>query len=335
MQKIILLVLAVVAASCAQERKSGTTADPTRVLFDSDTNNELDDQHALAYLLFNGGAFELAGVTVNATRSGGAIDLQYAEAERVMRLCDVKDPLPLYKGANSSYDTIKGQVASGTFDGQDAVNFIIREAMQPTEQKLVVIAVGKLTNIALALDKDPKIADRIRLVWLGSNYPEPGEYNLNNDTASLNRVLASNLPFEIVTVRYGKPNGSDVVRLTKDEVLTKMPGKGPHIMNPITGRHGGAFTSFGDYSANLFEHIHYSGDPPSRALFDMVAVAIVKNPAWGKHEEISAPRYVANSWVDQPNNKRTVVVWGDFDKDAIIADYYRTLDNVQPVKIVN
>ena len=30
-------------------------AEGIRVLFDSDANNELDDQHALAYLLFNGG----------------------------------------------------------------------------------------------------------------------------------------------------------------------------------------------------------------------------------------------------------------------------------------
>ena len=28
-----------------------------RVIFDTDTNNEVDDQHALAYLLFNGNAF--------------------------------------------------------------------------------------------------------------------------------------------------------------------------------------------------------------------------------------------------------------------------------------
>ena len=48
----------------------------------------------------------------------------------------------------------------------------------------------------------------------------------------------------------------------------------------MTGRHGGAFTNFGDYSVDLFEHIDLYGDPPSRALFDMAAVAIVKNPAW-------------------------------------------------------
>ena len=38
------------------------------VIFDTDANNEVDDQHALAYLLFNGDHFKVEGVTVNATR---------------------------------------------------------------------------------------------------------------------------------------------------------------------------------------------------------------------------------------------------------------------------
>ena len=59
-----------------------------------------------------------------------------------------------------------------------------------------------------------------------------------------------------------------------------MPGKGPRIRVQVTGRHGGKFATFGDYSVNLFDHIELSGTPPSRALYDMAAVAIVKNPAW-------------------------------------------------------
>ena len=38
-----------------------------RVIFDTDANNELDDQHALAYLLFSGNAFAVEGITVNST----------------------------------------------------------------------------------------------------------------------------------------------------------------------------------------------------------------------------------------------------------------------------
>src|SRR5258706_6634907 len=213
--KIILIVLSLLLLCC--NSKTNPLSEKIRVLFDSDTNNELDDQHALAYLLFNGDSFGLAGVTVNATRSGGRIELQYAEAERVMRLCGFGGQLPLYKGANSSFDTIRHHTDSTLFDGVAAVNFIIGEAKKPGHQKLVVIAVGKLTNLALVLKKEPSIANTIRLVWLGSNYPEPGEYNMDNDTPSVNYVLGTNVEFEMGTIRYGKQNGSDGLRLTQAE----------------------------------------------------------------------------------------------------------------------
>jgi inosine-uridine nucleoside N-ribohydrolase len=331
--KITPIVVSLLMLACTAS-KTDKSSEKIRVVFDSDTNNELDDQHALAYLLFNGNSFGIAGVTVNATRSGGRIELQYAEAERVIRLCGFGEEMPLSKGANSSFDSISQRTDSASFDGAAAVNFIIDEAEKPAKQKLAVIAVGKLTNLALALKKEPSIANSIRLVWLGSNYPDPGEYNQDNDTASVNYVLGTNVEFEIVTVRYGKPNGSDVVRLTQAEVNQNMPGKGPHIAAPVTGRHGGNFTTFGDYSVNLFEHINYHGTPPSRALFDMVAVAIVKNPDWGKKTVIPAPKLINNRWVEQPENPRKIVVWGDFDKEKIIADFYQTMDHYQKAEIV-
>lgn len=202
--KITPIVVSLLLLACTAS-KTNKSSEKIPVVFDSDTNNELDDQHALAYLLFNGNSFRLAGVTVNATRSGGRIELQYAEAERVIRLCGFGEELPLHKGANSSFDSISHHTDSAFFDGAAAVNFIVDEARKPSEQKLVVIAVGKLTNLALALKKEPSIASTIRLVWLGSNYPEPGEYNQDNDTASVNYVLGTKVEFEIVTVRYGSP----------------------------------------------------------------------------------------------------------------------------------
>jgi inosine-uridine nucleoside N-ribohydrolase len=134
------------------------------------------------------------------------------------------------------------------------------------KDKLVVIAVGKLTNMALALKKDPSIAKYIRLVWLGGNYPDPGEYNLENDIPSMNFILQSNMDFEMVTVRYGKKTGTDAVNVTKAEVIKNMQGAGPKITTPIIGRHGGAFYSFGEYSSNLFEHVDFYGAPPFKSI---------------------------------------------------------------------
>jgi len=304
-----------------------TESSKVPVIFDTDANNELDDQHALAYLLLNGDVFDVVGVTVNTTRNGGNIDEQYKEAERVMRLCGQFEKIPLLKGANGSYNEIRPNVNNSSFDGSDAVNFIVEQARAVRKEKLVLLPVGKLTNIALALEKDPSIAGKVRIVWLGSNYPKPGEYNQDNDIASMNYILSLNVPFEIVTVRYGDPSGTDAVRATIEEVRQLMPGIGPEISEPVIGRHGGEFFNFGDYSVNLFEHIKLHGDPPSRALFDMAAVAIVKNPAWAQVKEITAPVYVDKKWVEQPGNLRKIKVWENFNRDAIMEDFYSTMNN--------
>ncbi|HRG78799.1 MAG TPA: nucleoside hydrolase, partial [Cyclobacteriaceae bacterium] len=199
---------------------------------------------------------------------------------------------------------------------------MIEQAHKPAEDKLVIVAVGKLSTVALAVAKDPSIAKLIRLVWLGSNYPEPGEHNQNNDTLAMNYLLNSDIDFEMVTVRYGKPSGTAAVVITQQDVNKLMPGLGPHISTPVTGRHGGEFYCFGDYSINLFEHINYDGDPPARALFDMAAVAIVKNPAWAKHRSIAAPIFINNQWVERPKNLRTITIWENFNREAIIADFF-------------
>jgi purine nucleosidase len=248
--------------------------------------------------LFNDDVFNVVGITVNTTRNGGVIHEQYLEAERVMRLCNQFGKIPLLKGANGSFEDITPHLNNANFDISDAVNFIVEQARAAGKEKLVLLPVGKLTNIALALEKDPSIADKVRVVWLGSNYPRPGEYNQDNDIPSMNCILSLSVPFEMVTVRYGNPTGTDAVRATPEEISRRMPGKGPKISEPVTGRHGGEFFNFGDYSVNLFEYIDLHGNPPSRALFDMAAVAIVKNRAWAQVIEIAAPVNVDKKWVE-------------------------------------
>jgi len=328
MNKLALLILisgCVLWGCKSHNQKSNQIANKLPVIFDTDANNELDDQHALAYLFFNSNVFDIKGITVNATRNGGNIDSHFDEAERVMKLCKVADKIPLLKGADKSFTEIENDLSNSNFDGFEAVDFIIGEAKKHTNEKLVVIAVGKLTNLALALKKEPAIAENIRLVWLGSNYPEPGEYNLDNDIASMNYVLKTNIDFEMVTVRYGKSSGTDAVRITKEEALKNMPGVGPRITIPIVGRHGGKFHTFGDYSENLFQNCKFHGNPPSRALFDMAAVAIVKNPKWAESTIISCPIMVDEKWVEQPENSRKINIWENFDKESIMKDFNQTM----------
>lgn len=331
---ILFFALALLLAACtskpaatSSEQSETASASGIPVIIDSDANNELDDQHAIAYLLFNGDVFDVKGITVNRTRSGGEVDKHHEEAKRVVQLCGLDGKISVYTGAEGNFPEIRSTLSQADFDGAEAVDFIIAQARAQQEGRLVLIPIGKLTNIALALQKAPDIAEKVRIVWLGSNYPEPGEYNQDNDTASMSYVLQQHVPFEMVTVRYGKPSGSDAVRISPADVEVNMKGKGPQIATAIPGRHGGSFTNFGDYAYDLFQHIDLHGNPPSRALFDVVAVAVLKNPAWGEAREIPAPRLVNNQWQEQPGNARKITVWENFDSEGIIRDFYDRMDH--------
>ena len=324
---LVVLTLAASALLSAAPLGAQASKPLTPVLLDTDANNELDDQHAIAYMLFSGDAFDVEGISVNKTRGGGDVEMQAKEAERVVQLAGLSRVFPVYRGANGSFAEIAPHVGEPTFDGKAAVDLILAESRKARSQKLVLVPVGKLTNIALALKKDPSLASRVRVVWLGSNYPDPGEYNQENDEGALQFVLDStSVPFEMAVVRYGKPSGTDHVRVSRDEIHAKMPGRGPRVRAFVTGRNGGRFQTFGDYSVDLFDHIQLNGTPPARALYDMAAVAIVKNPSWAHPRRLGAPQLVDSKWVERPENSRTITIWEDFDREAILADFYATME---------
>ncbi len=299
-----------------------------RILLDTDANNEIDDQHAIAYLLLSGEPFIVEGLTVNRTNNGGDIEAQALEAERIVRLCTLHPQLTVTRGASESFNEIATHLNAPNFDGEAAVNLIIERADTVSETKLVIMAIGKLTNVALALKKAPRIARHVRVVWLGSNYPDPGEYNLESDPDAVNFVLDTDVEFEIAVVRYFESSGTSAVRVTLQDLREKIAGRGPPSL-PVIGRNGGVFTCFGDYSVDLLEHVRISGTPPSRALYDMAALAVIKNPSWAKTREIAAPKLHGMEWIERSQNPRKIVIWEHFERSAILSDFFSTIDNYE------
>lgn len=303
----------------------GTSSDaPTPIIVDTDANNELDDQHAIAYALLSGDAFRVEGVTVNRTANGGDISAQAEEARRVVRLTGLEDRVPVVEGASGTYDEIAPNVDRESFDGSEAVDFIIEQA-HATEGRLVVVPIGKLTNVALALEKDPSIASELRVVWLGSNFPDPGEYNLENDPSAVNPVIQSEVPFEIAVVRYDRSSGTAAVQTFLPEVRAVMSGLGPRVSEPVTGRHGEEHRTFGDYSVSLFEHVGQH----ARSLYDVAAVAVVKNPDWGVRKNAGPHLLEDGEWVEREGGD-DVVVWELFHTSKIIDDFFSTLRDPVP-----
>src|SRR5690606_17849025 len=150
--RLRILFPILLAASCTMQ--GPTSSDQRiRVILDTDANNEVDDQHAIAYLLFNGDVFDVEGITVNRTRAGGGVEQHVAEAERVVRLAGLEGRIPVLPGADGSFEEIAPHLDENDFDGDAAVNFIIEQAHAEDERPLVLLPIGKLTNIALALAK--------------------------------------------------------------------------------------------------------------------------------------------------------------------------------------
>jgi inosine-uridine nucleoside N-ribohydrolase len=304
-----------------------------RVLLDTDANNEIDDQHAIAYLLLSGDSFILEGITVNKTNNGGDIHEQAKEAERVIKLCDMEDKISVTLGASDSFSEIQSKVMNPVFDGSDAVDLMIEKAHRNASQVLTILAIGKLTNIALAIKKDPTIVSKIKVVWLGSNYPLPGEYNLESDSESMNFVIASGVLFEIAVVRYKEKSGTTAVTVTPQDLERNIVGNGPKLDKAVIGRNGGEFFNFGDYSFNLLDNVYLFGDPPSRPLYDMAAVAVIKNPEWAEKKEIPSMLYKDGAWHAEPDLVTNLYIYEDFDKEKILEDFFSSVKNYIKVAV--
>jgi hypothetical protein len=85
--------------SCNSSQKKHKSKDKIKILIDTDANNELDDQHALAYAFLNDDIFDIVGITVNNTYNGEGIQGHYDEALRVIKLFNLENTMPLKKGA--------------------------------------------------------------------------------------------------------------------------------------------------------------------------------------------------------------------------------------------
>ena len=103
--------------------------------------------------------------------------------------------------ADGSLRYPKPRVGLSPLDGPD----LILDTIDRFPGELVVVAIGPLTNLALALQRDPRrMAQLRRLVIMGGAVSVPGnvtpvaEFNFYVDPEAAAQVLASGLPIELV-----------------------------------------------------------------------------------------------------------------------------------------
>jgi purine nucleosidase len=134
--------------------------DPTRVVLDCDTANEVDDQFAITHALgVPGGTLDVRGVISvhNTTAHGpGSRDMYQEEAERVVALCG--SDVPCIPGADRPMESREDMVPSA------GLEFLVKQARIGP---LTIIATGPATDAASLFLAAPESRENVRVVWLG------------------------------------------------------------------------------------------------------------------------------------------------------------------------
>jgi purine nucleosidase len=153
---------------------------------------------------------------------------------------------------------------------------VILDAARRYERDLTIIALGPLTNLALALKEDADALRRVgRIVAMGGAIDVPGnvtptaEFNMFVDPEAAHRVLAAGLPLEVVPLDA-----------TRQAVLPRagMRATLGRVTGPLASRIQG-------FSERGFRISHSDGEQ-GMALHDPLAVGLALDPSLGKWEAV-------------------------------------------------
>ncbi|MFS0722820.1 nucleoside hydrolase [Paenibacillus sp. 1P07SE] len=162
-----------------------------RLIINTDAKNEADDQYAIAHALLTP-RFRIAGIIAAhfGTRTETTMEESYAEIRKVMRLMRMESASKVFRGATGALPDEETPVMS------EGAELIIREALKEDDTPLYAIFLGTLTDLAAAYLHEPRIADRLTVIWIGGGaYPEGGtEFNMGIDRHAANVVFGSPIP---------------------------------------------------------------------------------------------------------------------------------------------
>ncbi len=166
-----------------------------RLIINTDAKNEADDQFAIVHALLSP-RFRIKGIIAAQFEKTGSMmnrkdtmRQSYDEIEKVLSIMNLQEEVPYFQGAAAALGNEAQPVVS---EGAEA---IVREAMKDDAAPLYAVFLGPLTDMAAALLMEPRIADRLTVVWIGGgHWPLGGwEYNLLNDIHAANVVFQSSV----------------------------------------------------------------------------------------------------------------------------------------------
>lgn len=162
-----------------------------RVITDTDAYNECDDQYAVAHLWMTPKFDNCAMIAeqYGTMRDENSEQMSYNELQNLAKLMGLDDQVKILHGAPTALPDEKTPVDS------EGARFIIEEALRDDPRPLFICNLGAVTNLASAYLLEPKIADKITVIWIGgAPYPEGGfEFNQNNDLNAANVLFKSKM----------------------------------------------------------------------------------------------------------------------------------------------
>ena len=255
------------------------------VILDVDTG--IDDALAIAYAL-NSPELDVIGLTT----CFGNGPIEYTTRNTLVVLEKLGRIVPVYAGADNplkrarkKFPThVHGEDGLGNkFDrapireaeSEGAVDYLIRQVKQRPNE-ITIIAVGPLTNLALAVEKEPEIASLIKevvimggAVFTAGNVTPYSEANIITDPEAASIVFSSGLPVTIV--------GLDVT------MKTLLPSAKLNDWRAIGTEAADFFADITSFYMQSYETFHPGIG--GCALHDPLAVGVVIDPSFVKKEK--------------------------------------------------
>ena len=283
-----------------------------KVILDTDMFNEIDDQFALTYLIKSLDVFDLQAITIAPFQKSGYANTTTIEDgtqksyETTLKLLDMLGKSELkdivYKGAIN--------YMADSEEDNDAVNKIIEIAKE--NDKTIILAIGAITNVALAIKKEPKIISKIKVVWLGGNSfltKHNDEFNFRQDIKAVQTVFDSGVELVVIPCRNVASHLSTTIYemehyLNEDNELNK-------YLLDIFNKCKKAFMK--DEKDTIGS---------SKTLWDLSAVAYEINADWFKSEMISCPKVLDDGKYELTNDRHNVIFVNDLFRNKIYQDFF-------------
>jgi purine nucleosidase len=199
-----------------------------------DTDPGLDD--AIAILLaFASPELDVLGLTAVA----GNVELSLTAAN-ARRICELAGRIDTKVFAGCSRPILRSYASAATVHGETglngaglpppqmplqrghAVDWIVEAVMTHPESSITVCALGPLTNLALAIVKEPRVASRVREIVImggagpsGGNVTASAEFNIHADPHAAQVVFESGARLALVPLDLTRQVRTNDVRLQR------------------------------------------------------------------------------------------------------------------------